>query len=99
MSGLDATFSRLRAEGRTALVTYITAGDPDLPRSGDILRALDCAAADVLEVGVPFSDPLADGPVIQRASQRALDRGTTLADVLGLVRDLRPRLRAPVVLF
>ena len=61
------------------LVTYITAGDPDLPRTDGILAALDRAGADVLEVGVPFSDPLADGPVIQRATERALAAGTTLA--------------------
>src|SRR6185295_1644278 len=68
MSRLAAAFDRLRAERRTGLVTYTTAGDPDLPRSGEILLALDKAGADVLEVGVPFSDPLADGPVIQRAT-------------------------------
>ena len=99
MSRLDDTFARLRTEGRTGLVTFVTAGDPDLARSADILVALDSAGADVLEVGVPFSDPLADGPVIQRASERALRRGTTLSGVLQLVADLRPRLRAPVVLF
>jgi tryptophan synthase alpha chain len=99
MSCLDATFARLRAEERTGLVTYVTAGDPDLPRTAEILTALDSAGADVLEVGVPFSDPLADGPVIQRASERALRQGTTLAAVLHLVAGLRPRLRAPVVLF
>ncbi len=99
MSGLDATFARLKAEGRTGLVTYVTAGDPDLRRSADILQALDCAGADVLEVGVPFSDPIADGPVIQRASERALQQGTTLAAVLQLVAGLRSKLVAPVVLF
>ena len=63
---LADTFARLRKDGRSGLVTYTTAGDPDLARSGEILRALDRAGADVLEVGVPFSDPLADGPVISR---------------------------------
>ncbi len=99
MSRLDATFARLRAERRTGLVTYVTAGDPDLAGTGDILTALDSAGADVLEVGVPFSDPLADGPVIQRASERALRQGTTLRTVLELVADVRPRINAPVVLF
>lgn len=99
MSRLDATFTRLRADGRTGLVTYVTAGDPDLPRTADILLALDSGGADVLEVGVPFSDPLADGPVIQRASERALRQGTTLAAVLEFVAGLRVKLRAPVVLF
>ncbi len=99
MSALEVAFGRLRADGRTGLVTYVTAGDPDLDRSAEILLALDRAGADVLEVGVPFSDPLADGPVIQRASERALRSGTTLAGVLQLVARLRPKLTAPVVLF
>lgn len=89
MSRLASTFARLRAEGRPGLVTYTTAGDPDLPRSGDILRALARAGADVLEVGVPFSDPLADGPVIQRANQIALDRGISVEKCLELTRRIR----------
>ena len=84
---LADTFARLRAARRPGLVTYTTAGDPDLPRSAEILKALDRAGADVLEVGVPFSDPLADGPVIQRATERALAAGgnlkTALEDHLG----------------
>src|SRR5215470_13824106 len=99
MSRLAETFARLRAERRTGLVTYTTAGDPDLSRSGEILCALDRAGADVLEVGVPFSDPLADGPVIQRATERALAAGTNLRGVLALVAGLRARLTAPIVLF
>ena len=79
MSGRIAeTFARLRREGQAGLVTYVTAGDPDLGRCADILKALDRAGADVLEVGVPFSDPLADGPVIQRATERALAAGGNL---------------------
>jgi tryptophan synthase alpha chain len=93
------TFARLKGQGRTGLVTYVTGGDPDLPRSADILRALDRAGADVLEVGVPFSDPVADGPVIQRAAERAIAAGTTLARVLDLVAEVRPDLKAPMVLF
>lgn len=96
---LARTFAALRAAGRPGLVTYITAGDPDLPRTADILRALDRAGADVLEVGVPFSDPLADGPVIQRATERALAAGTTLAGVLGMLAGVRAELRAPIVIF
>ena len=100
MSRLTATFDRVRATGNgPGLVTYVTAGDPDLPRTEGILRALDRAGADVLEVGVPFSDPLADGPVIQRATERALALGTTLADVLAMVGRSRADLRAPIVLF
>ena len=98
-SRLAATFSRLRAGKSPGLVTYVTAGDPDLPRTGGILRALDRAGADVLEIGVPFSDPLADGPVIQRATERALAAGTTLAGVLDLLEGLRPEVRAPFVVF
>ena len=99
MSRLDETFSRLRLEGRTGLVTYTTAGDPDLPRSAEILKALDRAGADVLEVGVPFSDPLADGPVIQRATERALAAGTNLDAVLSLVQSIRASVTAPIVIF
>ncbi|MBI2829400.1 MAG: tryptophan synthase subunit alpha [Acidobacteria bacterium] len=97
---LAATFARIRAGNiGPGLVTYVTAGDPDLPRTEGILRALDRAGADVIEVGVPFSDPLADGPVIQRATERALASGTTLAGVLDMVRRLRADLRAPIVIF
>jgi tryptophan synthase alpha chain len=96
---LAATFARLRAQQRAGLVTYITAGDPDLPRTEGIIRALDRAGADVLEIGVPFSDPLADGPVIQRATERALASGTTLAGVLGLLARLRNDVQAPFVIF
>jgi tryptophan synthase alpha chain len=99
VSRIDDVFARLRTERRTGLVTYVTAGDPGLAQSGEVLRALDRAGADVLEVGVPFSDPLADGPVIQRATERALAAGATLARVLDLVSDLRADVKAPIVLF
>ncbi|HVC20852.1 MAG TPA: tryptophan synthase subunit alpha [Vicinamibacterales bacterium] len=99
MSRIDTTFARLRQDGRTGLVTYVTAGDPDLGRSGEILRALDRAGADVLEVGVPFSDPLADGPVIQRATERALAAGGSLAASLDLIARVRAGVGAPIVLF
>jgi tryptophan synthase alpha chain len=99
MSRLAATFTKLRAEGRPGLVTYTTAGDPDLRRSADILKALDRAGADVLEVGVPFSDPLADGPVIQRATERALAAGGSLRSALAMIADVRPHISAPIVIF
>ena len=100
MSRLPAAFARVRAGTHgPGLVTYVTAGDPDLPRTEGILRALDRAGADVLEVGVPFSDPLADGPVIQRATERALVSGTTLSGVLDMVGRLRSGLGAPIVIF
>jgi tryptophan synthase alpha chain len=96
---LADTFARLRREGRPGLVTFTTAGDPDLPRSADILRALDRAGADVLEVGVPFSDPLADGPVIQRATERAIAAGSNLREALTMVERVRPEISAPIVIF
>jgi tryptophan synthase alpha chain len=96
---LAATFAGLRATQRCGLVTYVTAGDPDYARSREIVLALDRAGADVLEIGVPFSEPLADGPVIQRASERALAAGMSLARALDLVTEVRDRLRAPIVLF
>jgi tryptophan synthase alpha chain len=99
MSRLASTFAHLRSEPRVGLVTYVTAGDPDLARSADIVRALARAGADVLEVGVPFSDPVADGPVIQRAAERALAAGGSLAASLGLVASVRGDVEAPIVLF
>ena len=98
-SKLAAAFERIRAEKRTGLITYVTAGDPDLSRSADILCGLDRAGADVLEVGIPFSEPLADGPVIQRATERALAAGTTASGVLDLVKGVRQSVKAPIVLF
>jgi tryptophan synthase alpha chain len=99
MPRIADAFRRMRDERRVGLVTYVTAGDPSLDRAADILRALDRAGADVIEVGVPFSDPVADGPVIQRACERALAAGATLERVLDLVAAVRPSVRAPIVLF
>jgi tryptophan synthase alpha chain len=98
-SRISEAFARIRAEKRTGLVTYTTAGDPDLARSGQILEALDRAGADLIEVGVPFSDPLADGPVIQRATERALAAGGSLRTTLALIEQVRPNVRAPIVIF
>jgi tryptophan synthase alpha chain len=96
---LDATLSALRASGRKALVPFITAGDPSLAATVPVMHALVAAGADVLELGVPFSDPMADGPVIQRSSERALARGAGLSYVLDRVREFRERDAAtPVVL-
>jgi len=86
---IDSRFRALRERQAKGLVVYLTAGDPSLDATGELLLALDRAGVDVIELGVPFSDPLADGPVIQRASERALDRGTTLADVLKLAAEVR----------
>ncbi len=99
MSRITAKFERLRAAGRKALIPYFTAGDPDRSVTVDIMHALARSGADVIELGVPFSDPMADGPTIQRASERALLRGTTLASILDDVRAFRERdADTPVVL-
>jgi tryptophan synthase alpha chain len=92
-------FAELRASGELGIVAYITAGDPTLDATLKFVLALADAGADVIELGVPFSDPLADGPTIQRASERALKSGTTLAGVLALVRRIRQFSQVPLVLF
>jgi tryptophan synthase alpha chain len=92
-------FARRRAEGRPAFVAFLTAGDPSLDATTEAAVRLEEAGVDVLELGVPFSDPLADGPVIQRASERALRNGVTLASVIGAVRRIRQRSDLPLVLF
>jgi tryptophan synthase alpha chain len=86
---LSRRFAATKAKGRAALVTFVTAGDPDLDTSRKILLGLPAAGADVIELGMPFSDPMADGPAIQASSQRALAAGMTLAGTLRLVRDFR----------
>jgi tryptophan synthase alpha chain len=98
-SRIARRFDQLRHAGELGLVAYITAGDPSLEASERIVLALAEAGADVVELGVPFSDPLADGPTIQRASERALRGGATLAGVLELVRRIRAKSEAPLVLF
>src|SRR5213595_1570312 len=100
---ISKRFAELRASGELGIVTYITAGDPTIDATLKFVLALAEAGADVIELGVPFSDPLADGPTIQRASERALKAGTTLAGVLELVRRIRqsgsPFSEVPLVLF
>jgi tryptophan synthase alpha chain len=96
---IDATFARLEAAGRTALIPYVTAGDPSLAAMPALFAALTAAGADIIELGVPFSDPMADGPVIQRASERALAQHVGLGGVLALVGDFRARdADTPIVL-
>ena len=100
MNRLEECFAAARANGRKLLVTYVCAGDPDLAATERLVPALADAGADVIELGVPFSDPIADGPTIQAASQRALASGTTLAAVLALVERLRHSgCLTPLVLF
>jgi len=99
MSRIAARFEELRRARRKALIPYITAGDPSPPMTLPLLHALVEAGADIVELGVPFSDPMADGPVIQRSGERALKHGVGLADVLGMVEQFRARDRAtPIVL-
>jgi tryptophan synthase alpha chain len=96
---ISKRFAELRASGELGIVAYITAGDPSLDATLKFVLALAEAGADVIELGVPFSDPLADGPTIQRASERALKAGTTLAGILDLVRHIRQSSQVPLVLF
>jgi tryptophan synthase alpha chain len=96
---IPALFERLRAEQRSALIAYITAGDPSPAHTPDLVRALERAGADLIELGVPFSDPIADGPVIQRGAERALRCGTTVAGVLGIARQVRRTSEIPMLLF
>jgi len=96
---IAARLVQCKAEGRPAFVAFLTAGDPSLDRTVSAALELEAAGVDVLELGVPFSDPLADGPVIQRSSERALSRGVTLARVLDVVREIRKKSQLPLVLF
>lgn len=98
-SRINAAFARAAKARRAAFIPYITAGDPSLDTTLKLVFALEQAGADIVELGVPFTDPIADGPTNQRAAERALAAGTTLADVLALVRRLRCRSELPVLLF
>jgi tryptophan synthase alpha chain len=99
VSEIGAVFERCRREKRAAFIPYLTAGDPDVDTSGRLLEALAAGGADLIELGVPFSDPIADGPVNQRAAARALAAGASLPAVLDLVARHRDRLDVPVCLF
>ena len=92
-------FERLRAEHRSALIAYITAGDPTPDRTPALVAALERGGADLIELGVPFSDPIADGPVIQRGSERALKAGTTVTKVLAIAAEIRKHSQIPLPLF
>lgn len=96
---ISETFARLKQEGRGGLIPFITAGDPNIETTRQLLFAMARAGADVIELGVPFSDPIADGPVIQRASQRALRNETNLGQILKLVAEVRRELATPIVIF
>jgi tryptophan synthase alpha chain len=96
---ISRRFAELRASGELGIVAYITAGDPSLEATERFVLMLADAGADVIELGIPFSDPLADGPTIQRASERALKAGTTLRGVLDLVVSVRRASHVPLILF
>lgn len=99
MSGrLETTFETLRKKKQKALIAYLMAGDPGLAETEQLVLALEEAGADIIELGVPFSDPIADGPVIQQAAERALKSGTSLRKILASVKSLRQRTEIPIVL-
>ena len=95
---LDTTFEQLGAKGEKALIAYLMAGDPGLAETEQLVLAMEQAGADIIELGVPFSDPIADGPVIQQAAERALRNGTSLRQILASVKSLRLRTEIPIVL-
>jgi tryptophan synthase alpha chain len=99
MSRIDLMFGRLKGEGRAALIAYLTAGDPTPERTPALVAALERGGVDLIELGVPFSDPIADGPVIQRGADRALKAGTTVAKVLNIAREIRKTSQIPLLLF
>ena len=99
MTSISQRFQTLRSRSQCALIPFITAGDPDLETTAKALRILDRNGADIIELGVPYSDPLADGPVIQAAATRALEKGVSLEQVLKLVESVSPELQAPIILF
>src|SRR5437764_3532674 len=98
-SRIAGLFQKLKEENRAGLVAYLTAGDPSPERTPALIAALERGGADLIELGVPFSDPIADGPVIQRASDRALLAGTTLTKVLDIARQVRRTSSIPLLLF
>ena len=99
MSRIADTFARLKRDDRRGFIPFITAGDPDLPTTKDLIIELARVGATIIELGVPFSDPMADGPVIQRASERALRHGFGLSEILELIRDVRKQTSVPIILF
>ena len=99
MNRIERRFSSLRDRGEKAVIVYLTAGDPSLENTREIILGLDNAGVDILEIGVPFSDPTADGPIIQAASRRALQNGSTLSGIIDMIESLRDVSEIPIVLF
>ncbi|KAI5426601.1 tryptophan synthase alpha chain [Lathyrus oleraceus] len=96
---ISETFNKLKNQGKVALIPYITAGDPDLSTTAEALKVLDASGSDIIELGVPYSDPLADGPVIQAASTRSLARGTDFDSIISMLKEVVPELSTPIALF
>jgi tryptophan synthase alpha chain len=99
MNRVKKLFKHLRAEGRCGVIAYVTCGDPDVATTPRIVEELVHAGADAIELGIPFSDPIADGPVIQAASQRALERGATIRDLFTIARTIREKSEVPLIAF
>ena len=98
MNRIDATFQKLQEQGRKALIPFVTAGDAGLDTTEQLVLQLEAPGADIIELGVPFSDPIAEGPVIQEASVRSLENGTKLVDIFDLVKRLREKTQVPLLL-
>ncbi|CAM8994718.1 unnamed protein product [Rhodiola kirilowii] len=97
--GLAETFTLLKEQGKVAFIPYITAGDPDLSTTAKALKVLDSCGSDIIELGVPYSDPLADGPVIQAAATRSLAKGTNMDAIISMLKEVVPQLSCPIALF
>ncbi|XP_010427172.1 PREDICTED: tryptophan synthase alpha chain, chloroplastic-like [Camelina sativa] len=97
--GLADTFTQLKKQGKVAFIPYITAGDPDLSTTAEALKVLDACGSDIIELGVPYSDPLADGPVIQAAATRSLEKGTNLDNIFEMLDKVVPQISCPISLF
>lgn len=94
---IDIAFDNLRREGKKGLITYITAGDPDMDATAELIVEMEKWGADIIELGIPYSDPLADGPVIQRSAARALNNGVKIADIMNMVRSIRRITQVPLI--
>jgi tryptophan synthase alpha chain len=99
MSRIAAKFAELKKRREAALIPFVTAGDPNLATTLAVLRALEAGGADCIELGIPFSDPTADGPTIQRSSERALKKGVSVSQIFRLIRDFRQTSELPILLF
>ncbi|MCL7022747.1 hypothetical protein MKW94_015190 [Papaver nudicaule] len=97
--GISQTFTRLRRQGQVAFIPYVTAGDPNLQTTAEALKVLDSSGADIIELGIPFSNPFADGPVNQAAARRALANGTNFDGIISMLKEVVPQISSPIALF